>query len=162
MSTLSSSAQRVSDFLESKGHSLKVTELPDTTRTAQDAANALNCKVAQIAKSIIFKDENDNPILVIASGSNLIDVDKIMKLTGLKLFKANGKFVKNSTGYAIGGIPPVAHTQKIKTFLDPDLKQYDLIWAAAGTPHAVFSLTTEELAQLTQGEYIELAQEQGS
>jgi prolyl-tRNA editing enzyme YbaK/EbsC (Cys-tRNA(Pro) deacylase) len=158
-SKLSDSAKRVQDFLLEKGFSFKVKELPDLTRTAQEAAASIGCEVAQIAKSLVFRDkETDLPILVIASGSNRVSLVKIEKATGLKIGKADGKYVKERVGYAIGGVPPVAHNEPLQTILDPDLKKYEVIWAAAGTPFAVFRLKPTDLDPLTNGRWIELSE----
>ena len=158
-SKLSDSANRVQDFLKEKGFSLVVRELPGSARTAQEAADSVGCEVAQIAKSLVFREtETGLPVLVIASGSNRVDLAKIESRTGLKLGKADGKFVKEHVGYAIGGIPPVAHNEPLETILDPDLKKYDTIWAAAGTPFAVFQLKPADLDPLTQGRWIELSE----
>lgn len=155
---LTTSANRVQTFLIENGFSCTVKELPDSTRTAIDAAKAIGCDVAQIAKSLIFIDkESGNPILVIASGVNQVDVKKIESSTGLKLTKADGSFVKDRVGFAIGGIPPVGHKEKLRTFLDPLLKNYEWIWAAAGTPFAVFSLKSHEIQEMTKGEFVDLA-----
>ena len=109
MADLRESAQRVQDFLTAKGFSFDVRELPGSTRTAQEAADSIGCSVAQIAKSLVFRETDTGlPILVIASGANRVDIAKIEKDTGLKLGKADGNFVKNNVGYAIGGIPPIA------------------------------------------------------
>jgi prolyl-tRNA editing enzyme YbaK/EbsC (Cys-tRNA(Pro) deacylase) len=161
MSTaLSDSAKRVQDFLHAKGFSFEVKELPGSTRTAQEAADSIGCSVSQIAKSLVFKDtETDRPILVIASGSNRVDVMKIQKSTGLKLGRADGNYVKNRVGYAIGGVPPVGHIEPLETILDPDLKKYEVIWAAAGTPFAVFQLKPGDLEALTKGRWINLSEE---
>lgn len=157
---MKSSAKRVQDFLDNNGFQCEVKILPDTTRTAQEAANAIGCTVPQIAKSLIFKDSvSGDPVLLIASGSNRVDVKKVEGEVGLKLVKADGKFVKERVGYAIGGVPPVGHNEKLKTFIDPDLKQYDVIWAAAGTPFAVFSMQTAELQKMTEGTFLELAED---
>ncbi|HEY5259457.1 MAG TPA: YbaK/EbsC family protein, partial [Rhabdochlamydiaceae bacterium] len=140
---LTSSASRVQNFLIENGFSCAVKELPDSTRTAQEAAQAIGCAVAQIAKSLIFMDQDSgDPILVIASGSNQVDLKKIERATGLRLVKADGKFVKERVGFAIGGVPPVGHLEKVRTILDPALKNYDCLWAAAGTPFAVFQLSS--------------------
>jgi len=156
---LRASAKRVQEYLKAKGFELEVKELPDSTRTAQEAADAIGCTVPQIAKSIIFKDETtDKPILVVASGSNRVSTSKIEAATGLKLGKASGKYVKKKVGYAIGGIPLVGHIEKLYTILDPDLKKYDEIWAAAGTPFAVLQLKSSDLESLTDGVWIELAE----
>jgi prolyl-tRNA editing enzyme YbaK/EbsC (Cys-tRNA(Pro) deacylase) len=157
---LSSSAKRVQDFLSANGFTFAVKELPASTRTSQEAANSIGCTVSQIAKSLIFKEQNTgDPVLVIASGSNRVDLDKIKQLTGLELGKADGTYVKERVGFAIGGIPPVGHLEPLITLLDPDLKQYEIIWAAAGTPHAVFELKSSELEPLTSGRWVEMAEE---
>ncbi|MEJ2658033.1 MAG: YbaK/EbsC family protein [Desulfobacterales bacterium] len=157
---LSDSAKRVQDFLYAKGFSFEVKELPGSTRTAQEAADSIGCTVSQIAKSLVFRDkETDRPILVIASGSNRVDVMKIQKSTGLKLGRADGNYVKKSVGYAIGGVPPVAHNGPLETILDSDLKKYDVIWAAAGTPFAVFRLRPIDLEPLTKGSWVDLSEE---
>ena len=156
---LSDSANRVQDFLLEKGFSFEVKELPGSTRTAQEAADSIGCAVAQIAKSLVFREKETNlPILVIASGSNRVDLAKIEKETGLKLGKADGNYVKERVGYAIGGVPPVGHNESLETILDTDLKKYEVIWAAAGTPFAVFQLKPTDLEPLTNGRWIELSE----
>lgn len=158
-SPLRESAKRVQDFLSAHGFSFEVKELPGSTRTAQEAADSIGCEVAQIAKSLVFRDkETDRPVLVIASGSNRVNLKKIKLATGLKLGKADGTYVKERVGYAIGGIPPVGHLEPLETILDPDLKKYAVIWAAAGTPFAVFQLHSADLEPLTQGTWVELAE----
>lgn len=158
-STLSDSARRVQSFLLAKGFAFEVRELPGSTRTAQEAADSIGCDVAQIAKSLVFREkETDRPILVVASGANRVDVAKIERETGLKLGKADGSYVKERVGYAIGGIPPVGHNEPLRTILDADLKKYDAIWAAAGTPFAVFQLRPADLEPLTGGSWLELAE----
>jgi prolyl-tRNA editing enzyme YbaK/EbsC (Cys-tRNA(Pro) deacylase) len=162
-SSLSASAARVQRYLEQHGCHLLVRELPSSTRTAAEAAASIGCSVGQIAKSLIFREKNSGEaILVIASGSNLVDVEKIAAATGLLLQRADGKFIKEKVGFAIGGIPPVGHAVPLRTLLDPDLLHYPIIWAAAGTPHAVFQLTPAALEQLTQGQWLRLAQEDGA
>lgn len=158
-SKLSDSAKRVQDFLLAKGFSFEVKELPGLTRTAQQAADSVGCAVAQIAKSLVFREkETDRPILVIASGSNRVDFAKIEKETGLKLGKADGNYVKERVGYAIGGVPPAGHNEPMETILDPDLKKYEVVWAAAGTPFAVFQLKPSDLEPLTNGRWIDLSE----
>jgi len=158
-SKLSDSAKRVQDFLLAKGFSFEIKELPGLTRTAQEAADSVGCAVAQIAKSLVFREkETDLPILVIASGSNRVDLAKIEKETGLKLGKADGNYVKERVGYAIGGVPPVGHNEPLETILDPDLKKYEVVWAAAGTPFAVFQLKPTDLEPLTNGRWINLSE----
>ncbi len=159
VSNLSDSANRVQDFLLEKGFSFEVKELPGLTRTAQEAADSIGCAVAQIAKSLVFRDKETNlPVLVIASGSNRVDLAKIEKETGLKLGKADGNYVKERVGYAIGGVPPVGHNEPLETILDNDLKKYEMIWAAAGTPFAVFQLKPADLEPLTNGRWIDLSE----
>ena len=159
-SELSNSAKRVQEFLSDKGYSFVVRELPSSTRTAQEAADSIGCTVSQIAKSLVFKEKKTGcPVLVIASGSNRVDLKKIQKATGLKLGKADGKFVKDRVGYAIGGIPPAGHDEPLETLLDVDLKKYETIWAAAGTPFSVFQLKPADLGPLTKGKWIDLSEE---
>lgn len=156
---LPESARRVQDFLFASGCDFTVQELPGSARTADEAADSLGCSVSEIAKSLIFtNEETGEPVLVVASGSNRVDVTKIEAATGLKLGRANGRYIKERVGFAIGGIPPVAHKKQLKTILDPDLKKYANIWAAAGTPRTVFSLKPNDLEQLTRGEWIVLAE----
>lgn len=159
---LAGSAKKIQTFLEDSGFSCLVKELPDSTRTAEEAAKAIGCDVAQIAKSLIFIDKaSNNPILVIASGINQVDIRKIESVTGLQLVKADGKFVKERVGFAIGGVPPVGHIEKITTFLDPTLKNYEYIWAAAGTPFAVFQLNSNEIQKMTEGKFLDLKIDEG-
>ncbi len=153
MISLSASAQRVQDTLMELGLTLQVVELPDSTRSATEAAEAIGCSVGQIAKSLIFKTKvSGKPILVIASGSNRVDEKRIAAMLGEKISKADAEFVRLHTGFAIGGVPPVGHSQPIKTFIDEDLILYDEIWAAAGTPNAVICLTRDTLVRATGGQ----------
>lgn len=157
---LSKSAQRVQDFLSSLGDGFKVTELASSTRTAAEAADSVGCRVEQIAKSLVFRDrQSGEPVLVIASGGNRVDAGKIKRATGISLKRADGDFVRQATGFAIGGIPPAGHKVPLRTLLDLDLRQYPDIWAAAGTPHAVFALTPDALQDLTKGEWLDLCEE---
>lgn len=147
------SARRVQDALEAAGFDLTVIELPVSARTAQDAARAIGCSIAQIAKSIVFRGEiSGDPRLVVASGVNRVDVQRLSRLAGESVAMGNADFVRAVTGYAIGGVPPVGHTQSIRTWIDSDLLLHDEIWAAAGTPQAVFRLTPQALVDLTRGE----------
>lgn len=155
---LSGNAKKIQNFLIVNGFSCEVKELPDSTRTAEEAARAIGCEVAEIAKSLIFIDKaSGNPILIIASGANQVDIKKIEQSKGLHLIKADGKFVKERVGYAIGGVPPVGHNEKLMTFLDLSIKNYEWIWAAAGTPFAVFRLSSHEIQKMTDGEFMDLA-----
>jgi prolyl-tRNA editing enzyme YbaK/EbsC (Cys-tRNA(Pro) deacylase) len=158
-SKLSESSKRVQDFLSAKGFSFEVKELPGSARTAQEAADSVGCEVGRIAKSLVFREKESNlPVLVIASGSNRVDLAKIEKETGLKLGKADGTFVKERVGYAIGGVPPAGHNEPLETILDKDLRKYETVWAAAGTPFAVFQLNPSDLEPLTNGRWIDLSE----
>ena len=158
-SNLRESAARVQDFLTAKGFSFEVKELSSSTRTAQAAADSVGCAVGQIAKSLVFREKKTNrPILVIASGANRVDLKKIKHATGLKLSRADGNFVKDNVGFAIGGVPPAGHKEPLETILDPGLRQYDTIWAAAGTPFALFELKPDDLEPMTNGKWIDLAE----
>jgi len=150
--TLSTSAQRVQDALARLGFTLAVVELPQSTRTAAEAASAVGCGVGQIVKSLIFRAANsDSPVLVLASGSNKVDEAAVAKLLGEPLAKADADFVRARTGFAIGGVSPVGHTEPMPTYIDEDLMAYDSLWAAAGTPNAVFKLTPKELVSMSGG-----------
>lgn len=156
--TLSKSAQSVQSALQASGDDFRVMELSSSTRTAQDAANTIGCKVAQIVKSLIFKTQDSNrPVLVLASGSNRVN-EKIIEIhIGEKIGKADADFTRDITGFAIGGIPPVGHKQKIDNVLiDEDLLKFNEIWAAAGTPNAVFNLKSNKLQSLTGGKIISI------
>jgi prolyl-tRNA editing enzyme YbaK/EbsC (Cys-tRNA(Pro) deacylase) len=149
---LSSSAKRVQDALTAIGVRIQVLELPASTRTSAEAAEAVGCQVGQIAKSLIFKTQlSEQPVLVIASGANRVSEDRLAAIIGEPIEKADADFVREHTGFAIGGVPPVGHLKKLQTFIDEDLLGYQEIWAAAGTPHAVFRLTPQELITLTGG-----------
>ncbi len=156
---LSSSALKVQHALHAIGMQLEVIELPASTRTSQEAAQALGCLVGQIAKSVIFQAlTSHRPILVIASGSNRVNEKVIAGLIGEVIGKADADFVRGHTGFVIGGVPPVGHTECLETFIDQDLLQYSEIWAAAGTPHAVFHLTPDDLLRMTGGTVIKVTE----
>lgn len=154
-SQLSSSAQRVQNVLEALGMTLQVVELPASTRTAKEAAQAVGASVDQIIKSLIFRAKRSGrPILVLASGKNRVDERIIEELIGEPLGRANPDFVRESTGFAIGGVPPVGHPAPIETFIDRDLLAFDELWAAAGTPYAVFCLSSADLVKIAPGKVI--------
>lgn len=149
---LSKNAKRVQTALAGFGLDLVVVEFPESTRTAQDAANAIGCHVEQIVKSLVFQRQpSGKPVLIAASGGNRVNEKRIKEILGEKIVRAEAEFVREVTGFPIGGVPPVGHTQPIETIIDEDLMQYDEIWAAAGTPNAVFRLSPSELAQITGG-----------
>ncbi len=128
--------------------------MPASTRTSAEAAAAIGCSVAQIAKSIIFKSNiegSDYAVMVVASGINRVDEKKVQALIGTAVHKADADFVRLQTGYAIGGVPPTGHARQVKILIDEDLMQYNEIWAAAGTPFTVFKLTPSQLVEMTAG-----------
>ena len=150
MTQLSPSAQKVQDSIKALGFDLTVIEHAESTRTAQEAADRVGVTLGQIVKSLIFKGKvSGKPILVLTSGANRVNEKRIKEYAGEKIERAEADFVRKVTGYAIGGIPPIAHSQEIETYLDEDLMQYDLIWAAAGTPNAVFELSPDNLQKMT-------------
>jgi prolyl-tRNA editing enzyme YbaK/EbsC (Cys-tRNA(Pro) deacylase) len=157
MNSLSPSAAKVRAAVAGKGFPFEILAFSESTRTSADAAAAIGCTVAQIAKSIVFR-AIDSPVLVMASGVNRVDTAAVEKLLGEKLGKADADFVRAQTGFVIGGVPPVGHIAPLPTFIDADLMQFDEIWAAAGTPFAVFRLTPAALVELTGGTVGEVAE----
>jgi prolyl-tRNA editing enzyme YbaK/EbsC (Cys-tRNA(Pro) deacylase) len=155
MSPLSSSAQKIQDILTETGLDLVVIEFPESTRTAQEAADRVGCTLGQIVKSLIFRGKTSNSaILVLTSGANRVDEKRISEYVGEKILRAEPEFVREATGFAIGGVPPVGHSTSLETFLDEDLMNYPVIWAAAGTPNAVFELTPNDLKTLCGGQIV--------
>lgn len=150
---LSPSAQRIQDALNALGYSFTVIESELHTRTAQQAADAVGCTLGQITKSLIFKGQvSGKPILVLTSGVNRVDEALISGYAKEPIGRADPDFVRTVTGFAIGGVPPVAHAQQMETYLDEDLMQYESIWAAAGTPNSLFKLTPAALKIMTGGQ----------
>lgn len=151
--TLSASAKRVQDALNQFGVDCRVKELGESTRTAVDAANAVGCEVGQIVKSLVFRGkESGKAVFVVASGANMVNEKILARLTDEKIERATPDFVREQTGYAIGGVSPVGHPEPLTTFIDEDLLSYQELWAAAGTPNAVFALTPEQLCHITGGQ----------
>ena len=139
------------------GPAYQVVEFDASTRTSEDAAAAIGCTVAEIAKSLIFKSAEGRPVLVIASGVNRVDERKVAALLGGKIGRADADFVREATGYAIGGVPPVGHATPPIVVIDRELERFAAVWAAAGTPNAVFRITPTDLARLTQGQVADIA-----
>ena len=152
--TLSPAAERVQALLRQMGSAATVRQFAATARTSAEAAAAIGCTVAQIAKSLVFRTRDGKPVLVIASGVNRVDEQKIAAALGQPIGKADAGFVRDTTGYAIGGVAPIGHATAPAIFIDEDLRRYATIWAAAGHPHAVFPLTPAELERLTRGRVI--------
>lgn len=141
------------------GDEFEVLEFEESTRTAADAAAAIGCTVAQIAKSMIFRAAaSDRPVLVITSGSVRVDANKVASLLGESVKRASPEFVRDNTGYAIGGVPPVAHRVEPIVLIDETLFSLECLWAAAGTPNAVFRLLPDDLSRLTAGVVADIAE----
>ncbi|HEY8608564.1 MAG TPA: YbaK/EbsC family protein [Noviherbaspirillum sp.] len=146
---LPDTARRVAELLRELGHDKPVVMLPETGKTSAEAAAGLGCSVAEIAKSIVFRRlADDAPVMVVASGANRVDEQKVAALVG-PLGRADARFVKTRIGYAIGGVCPLGHLEKTVMLIDEDLLKLDSVWAAAGHPHAVFNLTPAQLRALT-------------
>jgi prolyl-tRNA editing enzyme YbaK/EbsC (Cys-tRNA(Pro) deacylase) len=139
------------------GPEFQVLEFEASTRTSEDAAAAIGCTVAEIAKSRIFKSAEGRPVLVIASGVNRVDEKKVAALLGQKIGRADADFVRDRTGFAIGGVPPVGHVMAPIVLIDADLERFAHVWAAAGTPNAVFKTTPAALIALTGGRVADIA-----
>ncbi len=157
---LKASARRVQAALAASGFAFDVREFPDSTRTSAEAAAAIGCSVAQIAKSLVFRGaESGNAVLIIASGANRVDPAKAEALLGESIKRADADFVREATGFAIGGVPPLGHDRPLVTLIDEDLLAFEVIWAAAGTPNAVFRLSPSDLSDLTGGRIGDVKQE---
>ena len=155
---LKPSAQKVQDALRAAGFSNEVVELPDSARTAAEAAAAVGCEVAQIVKSLLFEGRpSGRAVLVAASGSHRVDEKAVAALVGESIARASADFVRDQTGFAIGGVPPIGHAHPVVTVVDEALLQHGRIWAAAGHPHAVFALTPDELVRMTGGKVARVA-----
>lgn len=153
---LKPAAQRVQDALRASGLDAEVIEFAESTRTSADAAAAIGCEVAQIAKSLVFT-VGGAAVLAIASGANRIDPKKLAEAAGGKVERADAEVVRRATGFAIGGVPPLAHATPLPVFIDRDLLALGRIYAAAGTPNAVFPLTPDDLVRITGGRVVDLA-----
>lgn len=139
--------------LQKAGISTTIHTFSSSTRTASDAANSIGCSVGQIVKSLVFRlVSSDTPVLVLISGSDRASEERLAQVLKDKVERANADFVRQQTGYSIGGVPPLGHPEKLRTIVDDNLLQYETVWAAAGTPYSVFSLTTTDLLRATSGE----------
>lgn len=154
----SPSVERVREALARAGLAADIVELPGAARTAQAAADFLGCAVGQIANSLVFRAEaSDGAVLVMSSGAKRVDTARLATLLGEPVGKADAEFVRRQTGFAIGGVPPVGHAAKLRTFVEKSLAAQREIWAAAGHPHTVFRLSYEDLVRITGGEQVDLA-----
>jgi prolyl-tRNA editing enzyme YbaK/EbsC (Cys-tRNA(Pro) deacylase) len=139
------------------GLDVRPVRFPEGTKTALDAANAIGCDVGQIVKSLIFAVDGEL-VLAYVSGSNRLDESKLaIAAGGVTCSRVDADTVRAATGFPIGGVPPVGHDTDLRVFVDPDLLQYDVVWAAAGTWHDVFALTPQQLVAASQGVVVELA-----
>ena len=151
-------AQKVAAAAQALNLSIEIKEFEAPTRTAQDAANAVGCNVAQIVKSLLFVVDGQ-PTMALVSGANRLDEKKLAALCGVgrkKVKRANADIARAATGFAIGGVPPFGHTNTLPTYIDQDFFQFDIVWAAAGTPNAVFAITPAKLAEATGGTVADL------
>ena len=149
------SVQRVADSLGAAGLAAEIRELSASTRTAEEAATAVGTTVPRIVKSLVFLAD-DTPILALVSGSNLLDTERLGTALGKRISRADAATVRAATGFAIGGVPPLGHATPLDVLIDRDLLQFDVVWAAAGTPHAVFPIAPADLVRATGGRVMEL------
>ena len=150
-----SGVNRVREVLEKMGLSSRIIEFSCSTRSSKEAAQAIGCEVGQIVKSLVFEGVyTHRPFFFLASGENRVNEKQIESLVGEPICKGDAQFVREKTGFAIGGVPPLGHKEKIETFIDQDLEKYEEIWAAAGDPYSVFKLSFSELVQLTGGRVV--------
>lgn len=139
-------AARLAELLEE----FEVRRFPEGTGTAEDAARAIGCRLGQIVKSLVFVAA-DRPVVALVSGENRLDPARLADLAGGPVAKADAETTRESTGFAIGGVPPFGHASALPVFVDRDLFQFSVVWAAAGRPDAVFAIEPERLLQLSQG-----------
>lgn len=152
------SIERVTDALVAAGIDPRLKEYPASTRTAQEAASAIGCTVGQIVKSLIFKAaQTGGPVLALVSGDNRVDVEKLAATLGEAIERADARWVRDVSGFAIGGVSPVGHLTPPVTFIDADLAAKGELWAAAGTPSTVFAISFDDLRRVTGGSVVTLA-----
>jgi prolyl-tRNA editing enzyme YbaK/EbsC (Cys-tRNA(Pro) deacylase) len=152
------SAQKVQDALRALGLPLEVVTPSQSTRSAPEAAEAVGCGVEQIVKSLVFRGKaSQRPVLVLASGANRVNERRLSELVAEPVERADPDFVRRHTGFAIGGVPPVGHPEPLETFVDEDLLRCSEIWAAAGTPNALFKLSPGDLVVLTNGRVVTIS-----
>ncbi|NIP33938.1 MAG: YbaK/EbsC family protein [Thermoplasmata archaeon] len=152
---MKASVERVRRTLRSMGLTAEVREFSESTRTAAEAAAAIGTTVGQIAKSLVFM-AGDEPVLVLASGANRVDMEKMRRLLGKKITRPDAETVREVTGFSIGGVPPVGHAKRLRTFVDEDLLSFPIVYAAAGTPNVVFAVSPRDLIRMTEAEVVQI------
>jgi prolyl-tRNA editing enzyme YbaK/EbsC (Cys-tRNA(Pro) deacylase) len=152
---LSPASKRVQEAIVAKGFSLEIREFSESTHSSQEAALAIGCSLGQIAKSLVFKSDSGKPVLIIASGVNRVSEEKVKGIVGEKISRADPDFVKKSTGFSIGGVPPLP-VEGVIVLVDGDLLKFQEVWAAAGTSNSVFKLAPAQLVELCQGKVCDL------
>jgi Cys-tRNA(Pro) deacylase len=145
--------------LSSLGVSAEVREFAESTATAQEAAEAIGTSVERIVKSLVFATSDGRPLLALVSGANRVDLSRLAAVVGQPVGRANASQVRQATGFAIGGVPPVGHDSSLSVYVDADLLQYDQVWAAAGTPNSVFSIAPDDLVRIASGQVVPLKAE---
>lgn len=154
---LKPAAQRVEAAARALGLDIRVRTMSQSTRTAEEAAAACACTVGQIVKSLVFRGkETGKPYLLLVSGANRVNEKAVARIIGEPLQRPDAQYVRDITGFAIGGIPPLGHASRLATYMDRELLQYEIVWAAAGTPESVFPVAPAELRDKAEAEVIEV------
>ncbi len=154
---LPKSAQKVADKVAALGLGVRIVEMPESTRTATEAASACGCRVGQIVKSLVFRGrQSGRAVLILASGDNRVDVEFVAGDIGEKIERPDANWVRAETGFAIGGIPPIGHDRPLTTFMDRALTTYTKVWAAAGTPNCVMEIDARDLASASNAHIIDV------
>ena len=157
---LKPAVRRVHDALVARGIEPRIVEFPASTRTAVEAAAAIGTTVERIVKSLAFA-AGDQTIIVLASGANRVDTARLGEIVGQQIGRADAERVRQDTGYAIGGVPPLGYSRPLAVYVDRDLLQYDEVWAAAGSPNAVFPITPSELVRVSEGSVVDVKERTG-
>jgi Cys-tRNA(Pro) deacylase len=159
---MSKAIDRFLDAAVVVNHDVEVRRFPEGTKTAEDAARAIGCDVAQIVKSLVFMADDGSPVLALTSGANRVDTDRLASIVGARsVRRANPEEARAATGFAVGGTPPFGHPDPVRTFLDRDLLAHDEVWAAAGTPDAVFRTDPSELERVAGAEIADFKEGRG-
>jgi prolyl-tRNA editing enzyme YbaK/EbsC (Cys-tRNA(Pro) deacylase) len=157
---LKPSVRRVYDALAAQGVEPRIVEFPESTRTAVEAAAAIGTTVEQIVKSLAFA-AGDETLIVLASGANRVDTARLEKIVGKPIRRADAERVRQKTGYAIGGVPPLGYPGPLQVYVDQDLLLHDEVWAAAGTPNSVFRISPSELVRVSNGRIVDVKERTG-